>query len=145
MLLFYGFPRIVAWAELQRGRKTILAGLLAAGLGIAYLAFKSAWFWGGFLLRTAMGLAIIVFVLLAIQKHRLGNAATDWLGRISYEVYLSHDLTMSVLKHHFPGLGSGLFILLSLLLTLLYSSCIHALASRLVAGIRSVPVRPGRP
>lgn len=139
LLLFGFFPAVAAWMDEHHTRKTLLAGILAAGLGIAYLAFKSVWFWGGFVLRVAMSLAIIGFVLLSLRKHRLGNKASDWLGRVSYEVYLSHDLVMAALARFFPAMPSGCFVVLALSLTLLLSTGIHAVASRLVSAIRFRP------
>ena len=34
----------------------------------------------------------------------LDSAPVQWLGRVSYSLYLSHVLTIAVLKHHAPGL-----------------------------------------
>lgn len=141
VLLFHGFAPIASWMASHRRGKTAVAGMLAAGLGIAYLLFKPVWFWGGFLLRLILGLSILVFVFLAIQQRRLGNGATRWLGDVSYEVYLVHGLTQTVLVRYFPGLSSGWFVVSWLTLALVCGTGIHALSSRLVPRIRAAPVR----
>jgi peptidoglycan/LPS O-acetylase OafA/YrhL len=33
----------------------------------------------------------------------LNSAPVQWLGHISYSLYLSHEVMIGVLKHHFPG------------------------------------------
>lgn len=136
MLLFLFWKRIATGMDSHRRPKTLVAGMLSAAMGIAYLSFKTVPFWGDYLLKTALGLVIIGFVFLMVQNRKLGNGVTDWLGRISYEIYLSHGLAAVILVHWFPHLSSGPFIVSCLGVTLAISTGIHAVGSRMVARLR---------
>lgn len=136
MLLFLFWKRIATSMDSRRRSKSLVAGMLSAALGIAYLSFKTVPFWGDYLLKTALGLGIICFVFLVVQNRKLGNGVTDWLGRISYEIYLSHGLAAALLVHCFPHLSSGPFIVSCLGMTLVISTGIHAVGSRIVSRLR---------
>lgn len=101
-------------------------------LGAAYLKWKKEWFYGEFCLKIILGLAIITFTFLLTQKRAFGNRFSHFLSSISYEVYLSHGFVMTVLAEWWPGMRSGLFVLLTFAATFIFSFLVHAISSRLV-------------
>lgn len=106
---------------------TIKSAILcvAAGLaGIGYLQFKTVQFWGDYFLKVLLGFLIIVFVLSINVKVSIGNRVSNYLGNISFEVYLVHGLTFDIIQKIKPDMSSGLFILISLILTIAFSSVI---------------------
>lgn len=95
--------------------------LLAGILGVGYLAGKRVPFWGDYVLKIVLGMAILSFILALNTKISIGNRVSRTLGAVSFEVYLLHGGVFFALESAFPGLNSGEFILASLLLTMLLS------------------------
>lgn len=95
--------------------KAAILCIAAALLGILYLKFKTVLVWGDYLLKIALGLAILVFMLFLNTKISLGNKALTFLGGISYEMYLSHTVIISLIQRLCPELTSGIFIWLVIL------------------------------
>ena len=46
----------------------------------------------------------------------LDSAPAQWLGRVSYSLYLSHEILIGVLKHHFPTMWIFMIVPVALLL-----------------------------
>lgn len=54
----------------------------------------------------ARNLAAIVFsilVLLLLYKYQIGNVVTNWLGKISYEIFLIHPFVIELLRDRFSS------------------------------------------
>ena len=132
VLIYRFFPIIKAWTINQRVKKFIFFSLLALITGLLYLKFKEAYFSGEYLLKIFLGAVIIVWMLLLTVKRKYGNRLSLYLGNISYEVYLSHRMVMSLLVFLVPQQSSGLFIFSTYLVTILFSMGVHAVSSRLV-------------
>ena len=115
----------VSWADRKWLPKSGAMCLLAGMLGIGYLAGKGIPFWGDYILKIALGAAILAFMLTLNGKISIGNRASRKLGDISYEVYLMHDAAFFLLEYLSPGVSSGVFILTSLLLTMILSLIVH--------------------
>ena len=103
----------------------LCACLLAGILGVGYLMGKGIPFWGDYVLKIVLGAAILGFMLTLNGKISIGNRVSRGLGIISYEVYLLHDAAFSLLEHLLPGVSSGVFILTSLLITMILSLIVH--------------------
>lgn len=73
-------------------------GVLSLVLGVAYLYFKTVFFWGEYLLKVVLGVVLITLLFILSSKRTLGNRVADYLGDISYEVYLSHGFTPNCLR-----------------------------------------------
>lgn len=132
-LLFYRYmPHIKHWLVIRRTGKLVLFSLLALVAGVAYLKLKPVYFYGEYLLKVALGVVIILWMLLLTVKRKYGNLISLYLGKISYEVYLSHGMVMGMLASLCPQLSSGWFIFLTYCITLGFSSAIHAVGGKLV-------------
>ena len=92
------------------------------GMGLCYLKFKPVVFWGDYLLKIVLGLFLLAFLLFVNTKINFGNKLSAFLGRISFEVYLTHGLVFRILDNLMPGVNSGVFILMSLLITVILSA-----------------------
>lgn len=138
-LLMYRFlPIIKQWLVGSRMKKLILFSFLALVVGVAYLKYKDVYFYGEYLLKITLGIVIITWMLLLTVKRKYGNRISLYLGNISYEVYLSHGMVMSVLASFCPQLSSGMFIFITYLVTILFSMGIYSISSRLVKKWRYV-------
>lgn len=105
--------------------KAIILCAVALVLGVLYLLGKDVVFWGDYLLKTVLGLGILAFLLFINTKISIGNKALDFLGNISYEMYLSHTVVISLLSRLLPDVSSGVFILLVLSGSLVLSALIQ--------------------
>ena len=116
--------------------KIVVLTLISGILGICYLKYKEVWFYGEFILKVALGLAIILWLFICAYQLRISNAVTRFLGDISFEIYLSHYYIMGTIAYFMPGLDSGLFIWATFIATIAFSAALHQLNRRLVALIR---------
>ena len=58
-------------------------------------------------------------------KFCIGNKINEFLGKISFEVYLIHGVVFGVVATFIPNSISGVFILLSLLFTVIIAYILH--------------------
>ena len=137
-LLFYRFmPAIKCWLTHRRMQKTVVFTFASLIIGIAYLKNKEIFFYGEYLLKILLGVAIIIWTLLLTVKREYGNRASLYLGDISYEVYLSHGMVMAALATCCPKLSSGVFIFLTYTITILLSAIVHFVGNRIVRKFRA--------
>lgn len=116
--------------------KAIVLCLISAILGITYLKYKVVWFWGEYLLKVILGIAIILFLFTATSNRKIGNPFGVWLGSISFEIYLSHEIVMGFLAFLITDMQSGAFILATVILTTLLSWGIHSVDKAIVGKFR---------
>lgn len=137
VLLYRYYDNFVTWMDKNRMAKDIVLGLLGGILGVAYLKYKIVYFWGAYLLKIILGLVLILFLFTATSNRKFGDKASLWLGNISYEVYLSHHIMMAALISWLPmGVNSGVFILLTVLSTLVVSTILHSIGKPIVNKLR---------
>ena len=80
---------------------------------------------------------LITLLFTATSNRKFGDKISLWLGNISYEVYLSHGIVMGTLAIWLSeNINSGLFILLTVLTTLILSTFIHAIGKPIVKSLR---------
>lgn len=120
----------------NRFPKILLFTFLCVIFGIMYLYLKSVVFWGEYFLKILLGLVIIIWMLLLTVMRQFGNRFSFWLGRISYEVYLLHSIVMYAIIHVISDLSSGVFILMTYVLTLLVSTGINMCANAMIKKLR---------
>jgi len=97
-------------------------------LGVLYLKFKPIVFFGQYLLKIVLGIAITLFVLTLNSKIALGNKAILFIGDISYEIFLVHGIVMGFLEVCFEEISSGIFILLSVVLSIATAYLVHGIS-----------------
>lgn len=114
--------------------------LLSGILGLSYLRFKSVLILGDYLLKIMLGLAIILFILALNVSIALGNKVSLFLGRISYEVYLIHGAVFGLMATFMPGINSGLFISLSIVITVALSWVVNLMSRPVIKKVNSLLV-----
>lgn len=123
--------------KLSKKKAWIFAGIfcgLSLIVGVTYLKFKSIVFLGDYLIKTILGISILCFMLFLNSRISIGNCVSRFLGKISYEVYLIHDVIFIVLAALPLTLNSGVFVLCSIIFTIVFSFVVNKL-SDLVLGI----------
>ena len=103
-----------------------------------WVSFKMVYFWGAYLLKIILGFVLLLFLFTATSNRRFGDTISNWLGSISYEVYLSHGMVLGLMAFLLPDdFDSGLFILLGVVTTLFLSTGVHAVGKPMVKGLRT--------
>lgn len=132
LLLFAFFPAIKRWLGDATIIKLMSFGALSAVLGIIYVkGAKFTFFFGEYVLKIVLGLSLIITILLLTRRLQIGNKVTAFLGGISYEIYLSHAWVMYLLANYFPKLESGVFIIATYVVTIIFSYVIHCIVKKL--------------
>ena len=119
-----------------KNRHTIAFLFFTVLLGVLYLKFKYINVWGDYLLKIILGIAILCTLFLVTGKFQIGNKVSLFLGTISYEIYLIHEKVYALLDRMVTGMDSGMFIMLSLALTVGISAGAFYISKPLIAKIR---------
>ena len=137
VLLYRYYERFVLWMGDSRKTKIIALTVIGGVLGICYLKYKMVYFWGAYLLKIVLGFALLLLLFTATSNRRFGDVVSNWLGSISYEVYLSHRMILGFMALMLPvGFNSGVFIFLAVIMILLLSTGIHAIDKPIVKWFR---------
>ena len=110
--------------------------------GVAYLKFKPVVFWGDYMLKLLVGIALIALALVANVRFSIGNKIAVFLGGISLEVYLMHEKVFHILQK-LTGLADknlGLYILVSWGLVIILSYVLHMVADFCVKQVYRIPL-----
>jgi peptidoglycan/LPS O-acetylase OafA/YrhL len=137
-----GLSSLFSHVQKQAGHswmlKTTVLFVSALLLGVSYLLLKTVVFWGDYLLKIMLGFAIIACILFLNLKVSVGNKALGFLGKISYELYLTHSIIISIAKRGMVDISSGAFILLVLASSIMMSVVVHFVSSMIMRGVSSV-------
>lgn len=132
VMLFKFKDSFVRWMQSKWFAKCLILCMIAGLLGISYLKLKPVVFYGDYLLKILLGISITVFML-AVNTHlSIGNRVSNFLGSISYEVYMLHGTVFGLVNFIMPSIESGLFILFSIIITVALSKLIQIFSKRLL-------------
>lgn len=138
VLLYRYFDDISRWMEQKKAAKVAVLMLLSAILGIGYLKFKMVYFWGAYLMKIVLGFVLLLLLFTVTSNRRFGDSVSYWLGRISYEVYLSHRIVLGFMALMLPvDFNSGAFLLIAVLTTLILSTGVHTISKPIVRALRA--------
>lgn len=110
-----------AKTEVNYKMNSILLIILSLILGIAYLKFKPIYFLGDYCLKILLGFALLLTLLYITSHIRIENRFNQFLAGISYEVYLLHGIIFWALERTNFHLSSGVFIWISIIITIVLS------------------------
>ena len=116
--------------------KIITSSLLSVILGLIYMKYKSIAFFGDFVIRAFLGIAIILLLFHLTVKLKTGNKISAFLGKISFEIYLSHPFVMMALQSSQWNLAPGEFLMLTIAITIAISAILHSVSQTIVDRIR---------
>ncbi len=108
--------------------KSCFLCLAAVLSGVIYLKCKPVYFFGNYVVKIVLGFVILLFILELSSRIGIGNRIISYIGRISYEVFLCHGIAIKLLEIFLPWLGSGVFIALVIILTIVIATIIHTVA-----------------
>lgn len=138
ILLFRYKNSLVDILEKQQLMSIILTLISSVGLGVAYLLWKETVFFGDYLLKIALGISLILFIFSISIKLSFEKKPIQFLGNISYEIYLLHGVIMTYLAIITGDIPSGYFILLTYLFTIMASVIVFSLAKPIIEAINKL-------
>ncbi len=100
-------------------KSVIIVALVSIILGLLYIKYKNVMILGNYLLRIILTVSLNYLSFQIISIIRFGNKVTNCLGKISYETYLIHPGIIAILSKTLTSLNSGLFVVLSIFISLL--------------------------
>lgn len=125
------------WMDKSRILKIIVLTFIGGILGVFYLKYKMIYFWGAYLMKIVLGFALLLLLLTATSKLKFDDVISNWLGSISYEVYLIHRMILAFMALLLPlSLNSGAYVFIVVFVTLLLSTGIHAIDKPIVKSLR---------
>lgn len=110
--------------------------VLSLVLGVLYLKFKTAYFIGDYVLKIILGVVILAFLFCVTSKFKIGNKVSFFLGTISYEVYIVHGAVFKLLEQVDLVMESGVYIYLSIMLTVSLATIIHFASRPMIRMVR---------
>ncbi|WP_051192300.1 acyltransferase family protein [Butyrivibrio sp. VCB2001] len=110
--------------------KVVVFCMLAALLGVLYLRYKTIYFIGNYILKILLGLAILVFILVLTSRIIIGNRTINFIGKISYEIFLCHGIAIKIVEMCFSHIESGLFIAMALIVSVIIATVVRAIANK---------------
>lgn len=108
---------IKRWMKEKYLLKCVIFMFLSGFLGIVYLKLKHIDILGDYLLKIALGIVIITFIFEVISKLRVGNKLSNFLGNISYEIYLLHGGVFALIAMIDKNMNSGVFVVSAVMIT----------------------------
>lgn len=136
VLIFRYFDVIVAWMRNKQIAKIAVLTIISLIVGYASIKYKTEYFWGEYLLKIARGFVLPLLLFTVTCRLQLGNKAILWLGSVSYEVYLCHGVVMHALDTYCPQIGSGLYVFLTVCLSVVVAGCLHSIGAPIVKKLR---------
>lgn len=128
-----------------RDKKLFYIGLftLVSGIfGVAYLKYKPIPVYGDYLLRIVLGIALILWIFAVTTNFSPKNKISTWLGDHSFEIYLYHGFVMELLNWIANCSGikfhSGVFIVLTFVITFVLSIPMHILDQLIISELKSI-------
>lgn len=142
-MLLGGWMKKLTYSLPKRRWHTLALLTLVSGiLGVMYLRYKLVPVLGDYILKIALGIALICLGLLATANFSPKNKASTWLGTHSFEIYLYHGFVMSAIdwlnQKNGLRIRSGLFIVLAFTLTFLIAIPMHTIDNKIINKIREL-------
>lgn len=110
--------------------------VISGMFGVLYLKYKPVVFWGNYLLKILLGVSLILLLLWFTKGIKLGNRFNLFLGKISYETYLIHGAVMTAVASIRPNLESAVFIVVSIVATVILAAISHEISARILKRIK---------
>lgn len=108
--------------------KIVLNIIICMIFGILYLKFKNIFIIGDYFVRIILDIAIIILIIQLLKIIKFRNKIINFIGSISYEIYLLHRRIFKILVNLDLIHNSGMFILISFIIIILVSTVISKLS-----------------
>ena len=133
IILYNKEKNINSLLETNYIKKILIEIAVSIILGILYIKLKNIIIVNYFL-KILLGISIISLIICLLKKIKANNKILSFLGKISFEIYLLHDMIMQNLI----GLNvtSGLYIIISLTVTIASASFMNYIDSKIAKSLK---------
>ncbi|SFO26814.1 Peptidoglycan/LPS O-acetylase OafA/YrhL, contains acyltransferase and SGNH-hydrolase domains [Pseudobutyrivibrio sp. UC1225] len=139
ILLAWFYSQIYQFFKDKWMIKLVVSCGVSLFFGISYLMFKPVPFFGDYLLKIILGFSITLFIIISNVKISYGNKVNQFLGSISFEIYLLHGMVFGLVEKLSNNLlSSGMFILVSIVVTIVFAMVTHILAIRIMNRVNKI-------
>ena len=116
--------------------KWIISIIISIVLGCMYLRFKPVLFWGDYLLKAVLGVAITFVVIIANTKIDFENKISLFMGSLTFEIYLLHGYVIDVLNGIHKWEIGGIYTVSCIVLTIIASVVLHYVANIIMKRVK---------
>ena len=106
-----GFTRFV-----QKNTATYIFSLFAAGALFAVFHFLRI-YTGVYLFFEPEALALVLTIVIALMKFKIGNPVLNWLGKNLFWVYILQRLPMNVMNRYVPNINTYVYVVITVAVT----------------------------
>lgn len=119
------------WCNIGRYKNVVLLLILGCSITMFFILPERS-FLGAVVSRNISSVCFVLLVLILLQKIRVGNSASRFLGKISFEVFLIHPLVIQIYHSDLVYLKNNIIyviavIITSILLGLLLNALVKAI------------------
>lgn len=108
-------------------KNIFFAIIISIIISLFYIKLKNIPFLGNYILRIVLTFALNYVSFQLIKEFRYGNKINNFIGTISFETYLCHPGLIFIIKELFPNMNSGMFIVVIIAISILFSFITHTL------------------
>lgn len=130
ILIYYIAPRL----KNNKNELLFLTLISSVILGILYIKCKNLYMIGTWCLKTLLSISLVLLLTFMLNRIKIGNKMLQYIGSISYEIYLLHTTCMTIIYD--IRLPSGLWIILAILLTIFIASLVKFIDSKIIKFIK---------
>ena len=120
--------------NLKKINHLAIAGIISIFLGVLYLKYKEIYMFGTWLLRTMLGLSLILLITIILNNFEIKSRILSYFGIISYEIYLTHEIIIHLMSN--LAIPSTLWIILCIILTILMSTIVKFVDIKIIKYIK---------
>ena len=133
IILYNKENNINSFLETDYIKKILVEIVVSIILGILYIKLKNVIIIN-YILKILLGISIISLIICLLRKIKINNKILSFLGNISFEIYLLHDMIMQKLL----GLNvtSGLYIVISLTVIIVSASVMNYIDSKITKSLK---------
>ncbi len=132
ILIYYMIPIL---SKMKKVSHLILAGIVSILLGVLYLKYKEIYMIGTWLIKTMLGASLVILLVIILNKITIKSALLSYIGNISYEIYLLHNIIINLLIN--VNIMSALWILLVIMLSILSAMAMNYIDNKIIKRIKN--------
>lgn len=132
LILFDVIEFLNKYKENIRIINILITTIICIICGIVYLKYKHVYFVGEYILRILLSFSLSILIIQIMCKVKIGNAITEFLGKISYEVYLFQYVSFSILNIFKIDYSSESYIILAILMTVFGAYIVNIIDRRII-------------
>ena len=133
ILLYNNEMKIKRFLEKNYSFKCLFGLISSLLLGVLYLKFKNIVLIS-YIVKILLGVSIISFIICLFRKIKIYNKILLFLGKISFEIYLLHDMIMT--KFIWLNVSSGIYIVITLIVTIIAATLMNYIDSKIAKYVK---------